>query len=60
MAQLTEAEGRFGITEAEYINNMQCSWKIQVESGKVSRITLSKFALYTSDDLLSYLYLKKQ
>ena len=58
MAQLNASIGRFVITEEQYINNMKCTWKIRVESGKVSHTTLSKLILYKSGDLLNYLFLK--
>ena len=36
---LTQAEGTFGITGDQYKENTQCSWKIQVETAKVSTVT---------------------
>ena len=33
--ELTGSSGEFGISESEYNNNLQCGWKIRVNSGKV-------------------------
>ena len=34
-AVLGGSDGKFGIDAAQYVNNMRCDWKIQVEPTKV-------------------------
>ena len=45
---LTQAEDTFGIIGDHYKENIQCSWKIQVETAKVSTVTQNVYnKLYT-------------
>ena len=39
-ATLNEDEGRFGITEAQYLNNMKCGWLIHVSPSKVCNLII--------------------
>ena len=36
-AVLSGSEGTFGVDAAQYINNMRCRWKIQVETTNVGK-----------------------
>jgi len=38
-AILTGTQGTFGINATQFVNNMHCSWKINVDAGMVSDIT---------------------
>jgi len=51
-AELTGPSGEFGISQSQYKNDAQCSWKITVESGKVikgSEPPVFIFSLYCAD-----------
>ncbi|KAI0218613.1 Ovochymase-2 [Lamellibrachia satsuma] len=37
-ATLTGPEGTFGINKIQYVNNMKCGWKVQVDSSKVVKL----------------------
>ena len=39
-AVLNGSEGTFGVDAAQYVNNMRCRWKIQVETTKVGKFVL--------------------
>ena len=50
--ELTGSSGEFGISESQYNDDLQCGWKIRVESGKVIKGSVSHvfiFSFYCAD-----------